>query len=70
MLCLLPVNQRSCAGVRSMTYAMILTLLPPAFFSISMLNFEALCSIDAEAGTDAVMTSIPLALSASVIPRQ
>lgn len=53
-----------------MTYAMILTLLPPAFFSISMLNFEALCSIDAEAGTDAVMTSTPLALSASVIPRQ
>lgn len=48
----------------------MLTLLLPALFSIWMLNLAALSSIDAEGGTEAVITSTPLALRASVIPRQ
>lgn len=52
------------------THAMILTLLPPALLSIALLNFAALSSMEADAGTEAVMTSIPLAVRASVIPRQ
>lgn len=49
---------------------MILTLLPPALLSMSVLSFAALSSIEAEAGTEAVMISIPFAPRASVIPRQ
>lgn len=70
MLCLHFVNYKSYQRVRYTTYAMILTLLPPAFLSISVLSRAALCSIEAEGGTVAVMTSIPLARRASVIPRQ
>ena len=51
-------------------YAIMLTFLPLAFFSISRLKWRARSSIDAEAGTEVVMTSTPLVLNASAIPRQ
>lgn len=45
-------------------------LLATSFWRMSSLSFAARSSIDAEAGTEAVITSIPLALRASVMPRQ
>ncbi len=51
-------------------YAMILTLLPCAFRSILSPSLAALASMDPEGGTDAVITSVPVAASAAVIPRQ
>lgn len=50
--------------------AIILTLLPRAFFSISWLSLAARSSIDADGGTEVRMTSMLLALRASVMPRQ
>ena len=52
------------------SYATILTLLPPAFLSMESLNLAALSSIEADGGTEAIITSMPLAVKASVIPRQ
>jgi hypothetical protein len=52
------------------TYAMMFTLFPFAFASIVSANLAARASIEPDAGTVAVMTSIFLRLSASRIPRQ
>lgn len=52
------------------TDAIMFTLFPLAFVAMSSPSFAARCSIDANAGTEVVMTSIPLTASASVMPRQ
>lgn len=55
---------------RSSTDAIIFTLFPAAFCAISFPSFAARCSIEADAGTEAVMTSIPFIANASVMPLQ
>ena len=51
-------------------YAIILTFFPLAFSAMSLPSLAARASIEADGGTEAVMISIPLAASASVMPRQ
>lgn len=51
-------------------YAMMFTLFPPARLAICTPSAFALSSIEPEGGTDAVITSIPFAANAFVIPRQ
>ena len=70
MLCLMKGQPRNPRSIHPVTHAIMLTLLPPALLSIAVLNFAARSSMEADAGTEAVMTSIPLAVRASVIPRQ
>ena len=53
-----------------MLCAMMLTLLPWAFFSMSWLSLAARSSMDADGGTEVRITSMSLALRASVMPRQ
>ncbi len=55
---------------QDVAHATILTLFPAAFLFMSRPSLSALCSIDADAGTEAVMTSTPLLANTSVIPRQ
>jgi hypothetical protein len=52
------------------TYATIFTLFPLAFSAICELSLAALSSILPNAGTEAVITSTPLAARAWVIPLQ
>jgi len=53
-----------------MLCAIILTLFPFALAAISWPSFAARSSMEPEAGTEAVMTSMPFARIASVMPRQ
>lgn len=46
------------------------TLLPPAFSAMVSANLAARASIEPDAGTVAVMTSMPFCASASRMPRQ
>lgn len=52
------------------TYAMILTSFPGAPASMLRVNCSPRSSIEPDGGTDAVITSIPRAVKASLIPRQ
>jgi hypothetical protein len=56
--------------MKGSTYAIILTSFPRAPSSISRANSSARASIDPDGGTVAMITSIPRAVSASLIPRQ
>lgn len=51
-------------------YAIMLTLRPGAALRIYSPSFSALASMEPEGGTAAVKHSMPLALSASMMPRQ
>lgn len=45
------MSQLSVPTIGSLPYAIMFTLFPAAFLKISSLNFAALSSIDADAGT-------------------
>jgi hypothetical protein len=57
-------------GFMLLAYAIMFTLLPPAFSAMVSANLAARASIEPEAGTVAVITSIFFRASASRIPRQ
>lgn len=54
----------------SLTYAMMLTLFPAAFCSITSASFAARASMEPDEGTVAVKTSTPFASNASRMPLQ
>lgn len=56
--------------LKIITYAIILTFRPAPLAAMSLRNSSALSSIDAEAGTDEVITLMPFICIASLIPRQ
>lgn len=59
-----------CNQEMKVTYAIILTSFPWAPASIFRANCSARASIELDGGTVAVITSMPRAVSASLIPRQ